>query len=349
MTSHDTTTPPTTAPRSTTPLTATTWPIAAATLAFGGPARDGGEVHDAPAAEWGRVLRAVARAGFDHVDLTDAWLRPGDLAPSRRPELLDVAAEHGVALASISAIRRSVIHASDGEENLAYSHRTIDAAAGLGIGTVSVGLHQALTPAQQRELWFWTVTGHEDDPAHWDLAVERLRELGRHAADVGVVLSLEMYEDTFLGTAASSVRLVEEIGLPEVGLNPDIGNLVRLHRPIEDWREAFELTLPWTNFWHVKNYSRDEDVARDAYTAVPALMETGLINYRWAVQRAVELGFQGVICTEHYGGDGLSVSASNRDYLRRVLPEEGDVELGVSRVLQPRLTTPTHDRAGVAS
>jgi len=25
------------------------------------------------------------------------------------------------------------------------------------------------------------------------------------------------------------------------------------------------------------------------------------------------------LCVEHYGGDGLSVSASNRDYLRRIL------------------------------
>lgn len=39
-------------------------------------------------------------------------------------------------------------------------------------------------------------------------AVTRLRGLGRHSADLGVLISLEMYEDTYLGGADSSVRLV---------------------------------------------------------------------------------------------------------------------------------------------
>jgi hypothetical protein len=38
---------------------------------------------DAPVEQWSAVLREVALAGFDHVDLTDSWLRPGDLSPDR--------------------------------------------------------------------------------------------------------------------------------------------------------------------------------------------------------------------------------------------------------------------------
>ncbi len=113
------------------------------------------------------------------------------------------------------------------------------------------------------------------------------RELGRHAAEVGVLLSLEMYEDTYLGTADSSVQLVQDIGLSNVGLNPDIGNLIRLHRPIEDWREMVAKTMPYSNYWHMKNYIRDEDVARDSYVAMPAPMESGLINYREAFKVAI--------------------------------------------------------------
>ena len=36
---------------------------------------------------------------------------------------------------------------------------------------------------------------------------------------------------------------------------------------------------------------------------------------------AIDSGFRGAFCTEHYGGDGLSVSATNREYLRRILPK----------------------------
>ena len=125
------------------------------------------------------------------------------------------------------------------------------------------------------------------DKETWNKAVTRLQELGRHAAEVGVLLSLEMYEDTYLGTADQSVQLVQDIGLANVGLNPDIGNLIRLHRPIEDWREMVAKTLPYSNYWHMKNYIRDEDVARDTYVAMPAPMESGLINYREAFKVAL--------------------------------------------------------------
>lgn len=318
-------------------LTAQTWPIAAAALPFPGRTADGRSVTDAGPAAWIGPLTEIADAGFDRVDLTDSWLRVGDLVDRDLADLGAIAADVGVRPTSISAIRRSVIDDAAGPENLAYSHRTLDAAARLGIETVSFGLHQALTPRQQEQLWFWTVEGHVDDPANWDLAVRRLRELGRHAAELGLLMSLEMYEDTFLGTADSSVRLVEEIGLDNVGLNPDIGNLVRLHRPVEPWWEIVEKTLPYANFWHVKNYARDEDVERDLYVAMPTPMSSGVIDYRRAFRYAVEQGFQGVICVENYGGDGLSVCADNRDYLRRhVLPKRDGYPLGTSRVRQPR-------------
>lgn len=318
-------------------LTAENWPIAAAALPFPGTTADGRSVTDAGAEEWAVTLTEIADAGFDRVDITDSWLRVGDLTAGGLRDLKDASARAGVVPTSISAIRRSVIDRADGDANLAYSHRTLDAAAALGIETVSFGLHQALTPQQQEELWFWTVQGHVDDPADWDLAVSRLRELGSHAAELGILVSLEMYEDTFLGTADSAVRLVEDIGLDNVGLNPDIGNLVRLHRPIESWWELVEKTLPYANFWHVKNYARDEDTAHGTYFAVPAPMQYGLIDYRRAFRYAIAQGFQGVICVENYGGDGLSVCADNRDYLRRhVLPKRDGYVRGESRVRQPR-------------
>ena len=170
-------------------------------------------------------------------------------------------------------------------------------------------------------LWFWTVDGPKDDDSAetWRLAVERLRELGEHAADAGVALSLEMYEDTLLGSADSAVRLVHDIGHPSVGLNPDLGNLFRLHRDVEAFADAVEKTLPVSNYWHVKSYHRDTDPTTGAVVAVPAPMYAGSMNYRAAVKRALEVGFTGPFCVEHYGGDGLSVAAENRTYLRKLL------------------------------
>lgn len=89
---------------------------------------------------------------------------------------------------------------------------------------------QALTPAQEKALWFWLAEGHQDDPALRPLAVERVRELGDHAQANGIELSLEMYEDTFLGTADEAVAFHADVNHPAVGLNPDLGNFIRLHR-----------------------------------------------------------------------------------------------------------------------
>lgn len=323
-------------------FTADNWPIATAMMwaGVGQPAPD----TPAPVEQWTSNLRDVADAGFAYADITDSWVRPGDLNPEQLKALGDIAKEQGVTFASVSAIRRSVIEQGAWEDNLAYSHRTLDAAAELGIGVVSFGLHQALTPEQQQALWFWTVQGHTDDPNDaeaFDLAAQRFQELGRHAAENGQIVSLEMYEDTYLGTADSSVKLVEAIGLDNVGLNPDIGNLVRLHRPIEPWLEAHQKTLPYANFWHVKNYFRDEDPARDQWFATPAPLESGLISYRAAMGTAVASGFQGVIMCEHYGGDSLSVCATNQGYLRRHALPKRPYDAPASKVKQQTTLTKT--------
>ncbi|MCR2813783.1 MULTISPECIES: sugar phosphate isomerase/epimerase family protein [Microbacterium] len=304
-------------------LDSRTWPIAVCMHGFPPVRRDGTALHDAAPEVWDDIFAQVARLGFTAIELADSHIRPADLEPSRRDELLAIAGAHGVTPISVHVQRQSVIQPGRGEENLAYAHRTIDASAELGLQVFSTGLHQPFTEAQRRALWFWTAPGpvDPDDADTRALAVKRLRELGEHAASVGLPMSLEMYEDTYLGTADSAVRLIEEIGLDNVGLNPDIANLIRLHRPIEDWREMHEKTLPYANYWHVKNYTRDEAVDGSWFTSVPTTMEQGLINYRAMVSLAIEVGFRGPFLMEQYGGDSLGVCATNRTYLQSLLPD----------------------------
>ncbi len=305
------------------PYSAETWPIATCLHGIPVTDREGVPLHDAPPKSWDAVFLEVAELGFDRIELSDSHLRPADLEPSRRDELLAIARDRGVAIPSLHVQRKSVIMpGDDGSRNLAYAHRSIDAAAAWGMEVFSTGLHQPFTAAQRAALWFWTVPGpvDPDDPEVWATAVSRIRELGRHAAEVGLLMSLELYEDTYLGTADSAVRLVEEVGLDNVGLNPDVGNLIRLHRPVEDWRELYARTLPYANYWHLKNYARDEAGDGSWHSSTPATLEAGLINYRQVVRDAVEGGFTGIFLMEHYGGDSLGVCATNQRYLRTLLP-----------------------------
>ncbi|MBN3459366.1 sugar phosphate isomerase/epimerase [Mycobacterium sp. DSM 3803] len=305
------------------PLTRDNWPIAAAMINFPSVLADGTTTQDQDAEGWAATLEQVADAGFTEFDPTDSWLRVADLSPSRLQEFLDVVKSVGLTIPAISTARRSVVDPDFGDEYLEYGHRVIDTAAAIGAAIVSFGFFRALTPAQRNALWFWTVQGPVDsfDPVDWDRAVRRTRELGDHAAQAGIAISLEMYEDTYLGSADSSVKFVRDVDHPAVGLNPDLGNLQRLHRPVERWEVMAEKTLPYVNYWHVKNYFRTEDGTTGAIVTAPAPLELGVINYRTAVQMAIDKGFRGAFCTEHYGGDGLSVSATNREYLRRILPK----------------------------
>lgn len=296
--------------------------IASCILGLAPQTRDGVPAHDASPEFWRDQLRAVADQGFDSVEINDAWLKPALLSTERRAALVDAAKEVGLDIIALHIQRVSPIAPGAGDENLAYSHASIDVAAEMGVRVYSTGLHQPFTPAQRKALWFWTADGPVDpvdDPDVWSEAVSRIRELGRHAADVGLPLSLELYEDTYLGTADSAVRFVEEVGLDNVGLNPDVGNLIRLHRPVEDWRELYAKTLPYANYWHLKNYQRDESADGSFAVAFPSTMRDGLINYRDVVAHALELGYDGIFTCEHYGGDSLGVCGENRRYLQSLL------------------------------
>jgi sugar phosphate isomerase/epimerase len=296
--------------------------IASCILGLAPHTAEGVAAHDAPPEFWSDQLRGVAAQGFDAVEINDAWVKPALMDAGRRRALVDAAEDTGLDIVALHIQRVSPIAPVTGDQNLSYGHASIDAAAEMGVRVYSTGLHQPFTDAQRAALWFWTADGPVDpvdDPDVWAKAVSRIRELGRHAADVGLPLSLELYEDTYLGTADSAVRFVEEVGLDNVGLNPDVGNLIRLHRPVEDWRELYAKTLPYANYWHLKNYQRDESADRRWAIAFPSTMRDGIINYRDVVAQARALGYDGIFTCEHYGGDSLGVCGENRRYLQSLL------------------------------
>lgn len=302
-------------------FTAETWPIAAAMLPFGSVDSHGGPIHDAAPEEWAKHLRVVNRLGFTEVDPTDTWVRVADLTPERLTEFKAVLSDNGLTIPAISTSRRSVMDPERGEEYLAYSHRLLDQAAELDVPLVSFGFFQGFTEPQKKALWFWLEEGWQDDESAEarSKAASLIRELAEHAQSNGQQITLEMYEDTYVGTADGAIRFLQEVGHEACGLNPDIGNFVRLHRPLEPVQEQFDKLLPYTNYWHVKNYLRDEDPATGQVMTFPVPMDFGLINYRAAITQAIGQGFRGAFLCEHYGSDAITVIGKNRAYIRDIL------------------------------
>ena len=299
------------------------WPIAAAMINFPGVLPDGSLVQDQSVDQWAESLQQVVDAGFTELDPTDSWLRVADLEPSRRREFMYLVKSLGLSIPAISTTRNSsVIDPQNGEKHLEYCHRVLETAAEIGAEAVSFGLFGPLTEAQKKELWFWTAEGvkNPDDPATYQKAVSRIRELGKHAEELGLEISLEMYEDTYIGTADGTVKFINDVDVPAVGINADIGNLVRLHRPVEHWSSMIDKLMPYAKYWHVKNYMRIEDPEKGLIISYPTSLALGIINYRIAIRKALACGFKSAFLCEHYGGDGLSVCAMNREYIRSILP-----------------------------
>lgn len=307
------------------PFSPQDWPIGAAMLQFPSVTAQGRSMREAGPERWRRDLAAIAAEGFSSVEVPSAWLPIGDMTAREHDELKAVLADVGLGICATSVVRRSIIAPEGALGNLDATHRAIDAAAAVGSPLVCLGLHEPLTREQMDVLWFWTVRGARspDDRAIWKMAAARYRELADHAAEVGILISLELYEGTYLGSADAAVEFLQEIARANVGLNPDLGNLVRAQEAVEPWECMAVKTLPLANYWHVKNYARAENPITGVYLTSPSPMASGVIDYRKCVAFAVAHGFRGAFLCENYGGDGLAVSAENRRYLQHLLTAMG--------------------------
>lgn len=270
---------------------------------------------------WLAGLQKLLRSGFVSVDIVDSWVPFGSLAQVDIAAFRQVIAEAGLRVVGLSSIRRSVIDPIAAAENLAYTHRAIEAAAALDAPVLSIGFHRPLTADQQQWL-FWSAPTPRDPPESFGDAVARLRELSAHARDVGVQLSLELYEYTLVGSGAQAARLVEAVGAANLGINADLANLYRIpERLTESWLETLQFCLPHMNYWHVKNYKRAEVFPDGPFLAWPTALADGDINYRVALQAAADVGYAGPICVEHYGGDGLTAQSAALSYLTSLLED----------------------------
>ena len=268
---------------------------------------------------WVGALLPFHQVGFHGVEIHDGWLPFPQFTPSEVDTLRTALAETSLRAPSVAIARKSVIEPGLEDSHLEYTLRGLEVAHELGASLVCLGLHPILTTAQKATNLFWSEPGRKDstDPETWATAVRHLKAIARRAETLGLEVSLELYEDTLLGTVDSCLKLLSDIDSPIVGLNPDIGNLLRLDRPVDHWRELLEALLPASNYWHVKNYTRVETAS--GFQIEPTTLENGVIDYPQALALAEQGGFDGLIVCEQYSDDWLEVLQANRIFLEGLL------------------------------
>src|SRR5207245_5217767 len=122
----------------------------------------------------------------------------------------------------------------------------------------------------------------------WQTAVRNLRELGRHAADLGlqIALELEPFKLSLLNNVDSMVRFVDEVGHPAVKANIDVSHLALARSKPEELRRLKGKAI------HVHLSDCDGKVHGDLPPG------RGVVNFGPYLQEIKKLGIDGAVSIE---------------------------------------------------
>ncbi|HEY3281070.1 MAG TPA: sugar phosphate isomerase/epimerase [Armatimonadota bacterium] len=169
-------------------------------------------------------IRNTKKLGFDTLDLQ---LDPLDVSPKDLRLAREVAEEVGLPIVSVCCVAPGLIDINPPVRayNLDRVRRHLDLVYGLGGRNLLLVLGEYI--------WQREVIPPE---VQWGWAVEGLRDLGRHAADLGleIALELEPFDESLLNSVERMAAFVDEVAVPQVRANCDISHLHLVNTPFED-------------------------------------------------------------------------------------------------------------------
>ncbi len=161
--------------------------------------------------------------------------------------------------------------------------------------------------------------------ADFEVTAKYLREAAALAADFGVDLSIELHQHSLADTSWACLHLLDLIDRPNVGVNPDLGNLYWNYETPEETVEAAIVALaPRARYWHCKQLQRLNipELERSYFQPVP--LPDGEIDYRFAIAAMVAAGYDGYLALEGVrAGDQLYNDGRSVQYCKELLREHG--------------------------
>lgn len=274
-----------------------------------------------------RYLKAVRQLGFDGLEIPASAAADATEAAAR-----DLRAELEDAGLPAVCVRGGgpVAHPQAGAASMARLRQTVRFASWVGAGVVNVtcvtpathpggpGARRVGEPVSQGS----SRVASEDD---FERTADRFREIGQLAADLGMDVSIEVHQGSIADNSWSALHLVELIGLPNFGVNPDLGNIYwQYEEPEETPESAIVALAPRAKYWHCKNLKKVHipELHRAIFLRVP--LPDGDIDYRFAISAMVDAEYRGYLAVEGAReGDQLAADGRSAAYVREVLASLG--------------------------
>jgi len=163
-------------------------------------------------------------------------------------------------------------------------------------------------------------TAREED---YERTAKAITDVAKIAAELGVEISIEIHQNSIVDNSWSALHLMELIDQPNVGLNPDLGNIYwTYHIPEESCEDAIVALAPHSNYWHCKSLSRVDipELERSIFLQVP--LPDGEIDYRFAISAMLAADYKGYIAIEGMRlGDQFHNDAKTVAYVKSLLAE----------------------------
>jgi sugar phosphate isomerase/epimerase len=276
-----------------------------------------------PRAERRRYLPLIRAMGFDAVEVGVDESADEQAAVELARELRD----EGLAIGAVRG-GGALNHALTGHRAYERLTRAIRYAAWTGASIVNTALVSPPThpggPGDGRQgeqvSQGASRTASEED---FIRTAEQLRRAGQTAAQQDLSISIEVHQGSIADNSTATLHLLDLVGLPNVGANPDLGNVYwQYEEPEETAEDAIVALAPRAVYWHCKNLVRQHiPELRRAFFQRVALPD-GDIDYRFAIAAMLDAGYGGYLAVEGAReGDALTRDRRGLEYVRQILAE----------------------------
>lgn len=270
-------------------------------------------------------LKLVREAGFAGVEIpAGGWLatRPDEqVARDLGTELRDA----GVPAVCVRG-GGPIAHPREGARVRQRMAQVVDFAAAIGASVVNTTIVTPATlsngPGSERrgEKTSQGASRYAQE-ADFVATAGALREIGQRAADKGLNIAIEIHQGSIADNSWSGLHLLDLIGRPNVGVNPDLGNIFwQFDEPEETSEAAITALAPRSTYWHCKNLKKVHfpSIEKAIFLRVP--LDLGDIDYRFAVSAMLGAGYQGYMAIEGANtGDQLTQDRRSAEYARSLI------------------------------